>query len=231
MIKVDLHTHTGEDPEDGLAYPATALIDKAAALGFGALSVTLHGAVLEDERVFEYARGKGVLLVRGVEWESPRGDVLLFNASQREYERLRTLDDLRALRRERGGDVLVVAPHPYFFKHSLHRWLDRYIDVFDAIEYCHLHFPWLNLNRKALRVAAAHGKPLVATSDAHNLWMFGRHYALVDAEPTIPSLFAAIRAGRVERRSPPETIWNMVRMFVGDPLLERKPGRITRSFE
>jgi predicted metal-dependent phosphoesterase TrpH len=230
MIKVDLHTHTGEDPEDGLPDPATTLIDKAAALGFGALSVTLHGAVLEDERVFEYARGKGVLLVRGVEWESPHGDVLLYNISQREYEQLRTLDDLQTLRRERGDNVLMIAPHPYFFKHSLHRWFERYIDVFDAVEYCHLHFTWLDPNRKALRIAAEYGKPVVATSDTHNLWMFGEHYALVDAEPTLPSLFAAIRAGRVERHSPPETIGKAVRMIVTDPLFHRKPGRITRSF-
>jgi predicted metal-dependent phosphoesterase TrpH len=231
MIKVDLHTHAGEDPEDGLPDPATALIDKAAALGFGAVAVTLHGAVLDDERVFEYARGKGVLLVRGVEWKSPHGDVLLYNVSQREYERLRTLDDLRTLRRERGDDVLMIAPHPYFFKHSLHRWFERYIDVFDAVEYCHLHFSWLNPNHKALRVASAHGKPVVATSDTHNLWMFGQHYTLVDAEPTVSALFAAIRAGRIERCSPPETIWDAVRMIVTDRLLHRKPGRIIRSFE
>jgi hypothetical protein len=60
--------------------------------------------------------------------------------------------------------------------------------------------------------------------------MFGEHYALVDAEPTLPSLFAAIRAGRVERHSPPETIGKAVRMIVTDPLFHRKPGRITRSF-
>jgi len=230
MIKVDLHTHAGEDPEDGLAYPATALIDKAAALGFGALAVTLHGAVLEDERVFEYARHKGVLLVRGVEWESPQGDVLLYNVSQQELERLRTLDDLRRLRRDRNGDVLVIAAHPYFVWHSLHRRLERYVDLFDAIEYCHLHFPWLNFNRKALRVAARYNKPLVATSDAHNLWMFGEHYTLVDAEPTVPSLFEAIRNGRLQRHSPPQTLWRAARMLVTDPLLERRPGRITRSF-
>ncbi len=231
MIKVDLHMHSGEDPEDGLPYPATALIDKAVALGFSAIAITLHGAVIEDQRVFAYARDRGLLLISGVEWESPYGDVLLFNVSRREYERLRTLDDLRSLRRERGDEILTIAPHPFFFKHSLHRHLERNIELFDAIEYCHLHFPWLNLNRQAERVAARTGKPLVATSDAHNLWMFGNHYTLVDAEPTIPSLFAAIRAGRVEQHSPPETIGNCWRMFISDRLLRRKPGRIIRSFD
>ena len=48
MIKVDLHMHSGEDPEDGLRYPATALVDKAVQLGFGAIAITLHSEVLED---------------------------------------------------------------------------------------------------------------------------------------------------------------------------------------
>ncbi|MCX7885703.1 MAG: PHP domain-containing protein [Verrucomicrobiae bacterium] len=231
MIKVDLHTHSGEDPEDGLAYPASALVDRAVALGFGALSVTLHNAVLEDPRLFDYARQRGLLLVRGVEWQSPRGDVLLYNVSQREFERLQTLDDLRFLRRERGNGVLIVAAHPYFIRHSLHRWTERYIEVFDAIEYSHMHFPWLNLNRKAVQVAARYGKPVVANSDAHNLWMFGQHYTLVDADATVESLFAGIRAGRLQLHSPPVNLWFLFRSLVADPLLMRRPGRIIRSFE
>jgi len=63
MIKVDLHMHTGEDPHDGLRYPATALIDRAVELGFAAIAVTLHGKVLDDPRVFAYARERGLLKV------------------------------------------------------------------------------------------------------------------------------------------------------------------------
>ena len=76
MIKIDLHMHSGEDPHDGLAYPATALIDRAAELGYGAIAITLHKKVLEDERCFEYARQKGVLLIRAVEWNIQTVDVL-----------------------------------------------------------------------------------------------------------------------------------------------------------
>ena len=53
MIKVDLHMHSGEDPADGLRYPATALIDRAVELGYDAIAITLHGRVIADERVFE----------------------------------------------------------------------------------------------------------------------------------------------------------------------------------
>src|SRR2546422_5261471 len=105
MIKVDLHMHSGEDPEDGLHYPATALLDKAAELGFAAIAITLHGKVLEDERLFEYARRKSVLLIRAVEWNLQKVDVLLYNVAQRQVERIHTFEDLRAFKRERGDDV------------------------------------------------------------------------------------------------------------------------------
>jgi predicted metal-dependent phosphoesterase TrpH len=230
MIKIDLHMHSGEDPSDGLRYPATALIDKAAELGFGAIAVTLHNRVLEDERVFDYARQKGLLLIRGAEWGPDCGDVLLYNVTQRELDRLHTLADLRAFRRDRGDDLLVIAAHPYFFKHSLHRHFERNLDLFDAVEYCHLHFPWLNLNRRGVRIAEQNGKAVVATSDAHNLWMFGDYYTLVDAEPTQESIFRAIREHRVQLHSPHNTIWDCLRMLVVDPILERSPGTTVESF-
>ncbi len=231
MIKVDLHMHSGEDPEDGLRYPATALIDKAAELGFGAIAITLHGKVLEDERVFAYAQRKGLLLIRAVEWQIRRRDVLLYNITQREAATLRTFDDLRAYKRERGDGLLVLAPHPYYFKHSLGNALERNIDLFDALEFSQLHFSWFDaFNQRAARIAQKHGKPIVANSDTHNLWMFGRHYTLVDAEPTIPSIFRAIREGRIQWRSPHISVWECLRMFVVDPLRQRQCGQTVNSF-
>ena len=231
MIKVDLHMHSGEDPKDGLRYPATALVDKAVDLGFGAIAITLHEKVLEDERVFAYAREKGLLMIRSVEWKILGRDVLLYNITQREAETLRTFDDLRAFKRERGEDLLIVAAHPYYPKgHSLGRYFVRHIDLFDAVEYAQIHLPWFDgFNQRALRVAREHNKPVIANSDTHNLWMFGRHYTMVDAEPTIPSIFRAIREGRVQWTSPDVTVWDCLRMFLFDPLLERDRGGKTMS--
>lgn len=232
MIKIDLHMHSGEDPYDGLPYPATALIDKAVALGYGAIAITLHGKVLDDERVFGYARQRGLLLLRAVEWEIEGADVLLYNVTQPEVEALETFADLRAFKHARGDDLLIVAPHPFFpIGRSLRHHLERHIDLFDAIEYAQLHLPWLNYNEPAGRVAARHGKPLVANSDAHHLWMFGRHYSFVDAAPEPRAIFQAIKAGRVEWHSPPVTVWQCLRMFVFDPLLVRRPGATVNSFE
>jgi predicted metal-dependent phosphoesterase TrpH len=231
MIKVDLHMHAGEDPEDGLRYPATALLDKAAALGFGAIAVTLHNKVLEDKRLFDFARAKGLLLIPAVEWNIQRRDVLLYNVTQRDVEHIETFKDLRAFKQQRGDDLLIIAPHPYYPKgHCLGRELDRNIDLFDAIEYSQIHLPWFNPSNRAVRTAARHHLPVVANSDAHNLWMFGRHYTLVDAEPTVPSIFCAIREGRVQWHSPHVTFRECLRIFLFDPL-QRRPGKLVNSFD
>jgi predicted metal-dependent phosphoesterase TrpH len=231
MIKVDLHMHTGEDPKDGLPYKATELIDKAAALEFGAIAITLHGAVLEDRRYFDYASEKGVLLIPAVEWRINHRDVLLYNVSQRDAELIRSFGDLRAMRKERGNDLLVIAPHPHFpVGHSLREEVGPNMDVFDAIEHSQVHLPWLNFNKQALHDAREYKKPVVATSDAHALWMFGRHYSVLDAERSIPSIFRAIREGRLQWHSPPVTVWECLRMFVFDPLLMRRRGRVLESF-
>lgn len=231
MIKVDLHMHAGEDPEDGLRYPATALLEKAAALGFAAIAITLHNKVLDDKRIFEFARAKGVLLIPAVEWNIQGRDVLLYNVTQRDVDRIETFDDLREFKRERGTDLLIIAPHPYYPKgHCLGRELDRNIDLFDAIEYSQIHLPWLNPSARAARTAAQHHRPIVANSDAHNLWMFGRHYTLVDAEPTVPSIFRAVREGRLQWHSPHVTVRECFRMFIFDPR-RRRPGQTVNSFD
>jgi predicted metal-dependent phosphoesterase TrpH len=231
MIKIDLHMHTGDDPWDGLSYTATALIDRAVELGFGAIAITLHEKVLDDERVFEYARKKGLLLIRSAEWIIQGKDVLLFNVTQAEVEKVRTFEDLRAFKKAKGDDLLVIAPHPFFpVSSSVQKYLEQYIELFDAIEHAQVHLPWLNYNKRAVEVANQHHKPVVANSDTHNLWMFGRHYSMVDAEPTVPSVFRAIKEGRVEWHSPPVTVWECFRFFVFDPLLYRKKGRVVPSF-
>lgn len=230
MIKVDFHMHTGEDPYDGLRYPATALIDKAVALEFGAIAITLHDRVLDDSRIFDYARARGLLLIPAAEWTIEGVDVLMINVTQAEVERVKTFADLRALRDARGESLLTIAPHPYYpIGHSLKHHLERHIELFDAIEHAQVHLPWLNFNKQARRIATHYQKPMVANSDTHNLWMFGRHYTRVEAEPEILAIFRAIRANRLEWVSPPITIWECLKMFLFDPM-KRRPGEQVWSF-
>jgi predicted metal-dependent phosphoesterase TrpH len=56
----------------------------------------------------------------------------------------------------------------------------------------------INPNLRAARWARQHGKPMVASSDAHELGTIGRNPSTVEADELTPgAIFRAIRAGRV----------------------------------
>ena len=57
---------------------------------------------------------------------------ILYNTQEAKWAPgIKTFDDLRAYRRERGDDLLVIAPHPFYPKsHCLGRELEKNIDLF-----------------------------------------------------------------------------------------------------
>jgi predicted metal-dependent phosphoesterase TrpH len=196
MLKVDLHTHTSDDPLDRIPYSTCELIDRAAALGYDALAITLHDRQLDVVPLASYAAERGVVLIPGIERTIDGRHVLLLNFSSA-AEEVGSFDDIARLKAREDG--LVVAPHPYFpATHSLFHLLTRYADLFDAVEYNAMYAPGLNFNRPAVRWAQAHGKPLVGNSDVHRLPQLGATWSLVDADRDPPSICRAIRAGRVQ---------------------------------
>ena len=55
----------------------------------------------------------------------------------------------------------------------------------------------------AVRTAARYGKPMVCTSDCHELAKFGAAYSLIDAERDAGAIIEAVKAGRVEIAAAP----------------------------
>ena len=216
-LKVDFHIHTREDPEDFLDHSALELLHRAKALGFHALSITLHSQVLMEPSVADAARELGLLLIPGAEMRLEGCDVLVLNISPEEAAGLRTLDDLADLRKRRGDSVLIIAPHPFFvISGSIGKQrLLKYIDLFDAIEISHFHTSWFNRNRPAIRIAKQFQKPLVATSDAHRLDGFGQHYSLVQTptDASAEAIFEAIRGDCIRLISPPLSTVKLVRLL------------------
>jgi predicted metal-dependent phosphoesterase TrpH len=201
MLKVELHTHTADDPVDRIPHTTRELIRHAAALGFDALAITLHERQLDLRPHLEYARERGITLIPGIERTIEGRHVLLLNFA-RGTEDVRTFDDLRALRRREPG--LVVAPHP-FFPATMCLWglLERHADLFDAVERNAMFLRGMDFNRRAERFAARHGKPMVGNGDVHRLGQMGTTYSLVEAEPDPDAICAAIAAGRVRVVSRP----------------------------
>jgi predicted metal-dependent phosphoesterase TrpH len=224
VLKVDLHLHTADDPLDRISYSTPQLIDRAAALGFDALAITLHDRQLEDPRVSGYARERGILLIPGVERTIRGRHVLLLNFAADAVARVRSLDDLAALRA--SGDGLVIAPHPFFPDRScVGSALDAYADVFDGVEWSYFWTRGLNFNRRAERWARARGKVVVGNSDLHDLRAFGRTYSLVDAPRDVPAICAAIRAGRVQLRTSPVPVFELADVFLRMQLRSRRAAR------
>jgi len=228
-IKVDLHIHTLDDPKDVIDYSAHQLLERARALGFGVLAITLHDAVFDRQEVFADAAAMGILLIPAAEVRLCGADVIVLNVTADEIAALNNFDDLRQLRARRGMSIFTIAPHPFYvLGGSIGPRLLEEIDCFDAIELCHFHKGLLNPNRRAAKVAARFGKPLIATSDAHRLHAFGRHYTSIPrpAALTAENVFAALRKGPLRLTSPPASIVDLASaiyfIFLAHPFRRRQ---------
>jgi predicted metal-dependent phosphoesterase TrpH len=212
-IKIDLHIHTLDDPKDAVDFSAHQLLERARSFGFRVLAITLHDAVFDRKEVFADAEAMGILLISAVEVRLMGADVIVLNVTAEEIAQLKTFDDLRGLRARRGNSIFTIVPHPFYvFGGSIGSRLLAEIDCFDAIEYCHFHIGPFNPNRRATRAASRFGKPLIATSDAHRLHAFGRHYTSMPKPPalTVENVFAGLRSGPLRLTSPPSTVPDFV---------------------
>ena len=211
MLKVELHAHTDEDEADLITHTTRQLIDHAADLGFDALAVTLHDRYFEPSLHATDAQRRGVTLLSGIERTIEGKHVLLVNFPA-DAARVRTFADVTALKAKCGG--LVVAPHPFFpVPSALRGVLDQQLPLIDAVEVNAMFTPWIDFNARAIKWARAHGKPLVGNTDLHLLEQMGTTYSLVDAERSPDAICAAIRAGRVEVRCQPLSLFRAATTF------------------
>ncbi len=229
-IKLDLHMHTLDDTKDALDYSAHQLLERAKALGIEVIAITLHDAVFQRAEVFADAAAMGILLVPAAEMRLHGADIVLLNVTPAEAASLHDFDDVRRLQEMRGDSLFTFAPHPFYIIGGSigGERLIANIDCFDAIEVCHFHKGWFDRNRPARKVAARFGKPLLATSDSHQLSAFGAHYTSIPRPPelTAANIFAALRAGDGRLTSPPCTLLDLVKtmyfIFVQHPMQQRR---------
>jgi len=206
MLKTELHIHTSGDPHDHIPYSTTDLIDRAAALGYDVLAITLHDCWFDVRDVAEYARARGITLIAGVERTIEHKHVLLLNFDAA-AERVNSFHELAQLRRTQPAG-LVIAPHPYYpARCCLGHLLERHADLFDAVELNAFYTAQIDhFNRRAVNWAKRVGKSIVANADVHRLKQLGRTFSLVDAAPEPNAICEAIRAGRVEIQTQPLSI-------------------------
>jgi predicted metal-dependent phosphoesterase TrpH len=208
-LKFDFHMHTLDDPQDHHVYHTVyELLDKAAALRYGALAITLHTRQFESDAAARYARERGILLIPGVEQDVEGCHVLLINFPKARSEAVRTFADLARLKedmaREGGRETLVIAPHPFFPSGvALKEKFWKHRDLFDAVEISGFYHAKWNPNREAVQAAAKLGLPLVGNSDTHTLEQFGKTWTETDCPQDVDSILKAVKAGRTEVKGQP----------------------------
>lgn len=201
MLKTDLHLHSSEDPEDTfIRYSAKDLVRYCAKLRFDVIALTLHNRVHYPRELVDFAKKKGITMIKGCEVTLEGAHVLVYNIDDTERKQLKTFDDLAQVR----DHALIVAPHPYFIVGScMGNKLVQYIDSFDGVEYSHFYCKHLNRNHKAVEVAEKYHKALLGNSDAHHLETINTTFSRIDADATRDSVFEAIRKRKVEVCSTP----------------------------
>jgi predicted metal-dependent phosphoesterase TrpH len=179
-------------------------VDRAAALDYKAVAITVHDRQVDVTRLAAYGRERGVVVIPGIERTICGKHVLMLNFPAC-AERVASFEELAQLRARTRG--LVVAPHPFYPAPScLRGLLDRYRDLFDAVELNAFYTRWIDFNQPALAWAKAHGKPVVGNADVHRLSQLGRTFSVIDAPPDAEAICDAIRAGRVEVRTEPLSV-------------------------
>src|SRR5436305_1810261 len=192
--------------------------------------------VCRQREVYADGTEKGILIIPVEEMRLQGADVIVLNVAGEEMAELKSFDDLRRLRTQRGDSIFTIAPHPFYrLGGSIGSRLFREIDCFDAIEFCHFHVGLFNPNRRAKRVASRFGKPLIATSDAHRLHAFGRHYTSIPKPSalTAENVFAALRSGPLRLTSPACSLTDLMSaiyfVFLAHPFRVRRKLAASRG--
>lgn len=214
MLKANLHMHTKDDPKDHLEYSTYNIVDHAYELGFNVLSLTCHQTFVYKKEYTEYAKRKGILLIPGIELLVEKKHIVVLNCDK-ESEKVKTFEDLKKYKIQRP-QIFILAPHPFVFsKKSLGDKLIKNIDIFDAVEESIYSNDIFNFNKKAIDVARKYNKPIIATSDTHQLKDLKRGYVLINTKnKIIPDILLALKKRDFEKRINPMGLWAMLEVRV-----------------
>src|SRR5262249_61931848 len=100
-------------PRVGGPYSTGEWTERAAALGYDALAITLHARQLDLTPFQPLAARRGVTLIPGIERTIEGKHVLLLNFSARATAAITSFDGLARLREDEARG-LVVPPHPFY---------------------------------------------------------------------------------------------------------------------
>jgi predicted metal-dependent phosphoesterase TrpH len=193
-MKCDLHVHTNYSFDSNTS--PKEIVDKAIKEGVNCIAITDHGEIKGALEAMEYAKGKPILIIPGIEVKSKEGDILGLNVKEKIPNKLSARETIRRIK-EQGG--FVVIPHPFGLFCKFRGNLKELIKEIDAIEVLNASI-FGNGNEIAKKIAKENNLPFTVGTDSHFPNFIGKCYLEIPGENlSIEEVFEKIkkREGKV----------------------------------
>jgi predicted metal-dependent phosphoesterase TrpH len=199
LILADFHMHT--DRSHDCATPPEEVVQRAIAMGLGAIAVTDHNTIAGGLAARAYVEEQGLDLhvVVGSEVKTATGEVIGLYLEQEIPRGMLFADTVEAIRAQ-GGVVYI--PHPFDRLHAVADpvLLARLADQIDVLEIYNARLYRESFNREAERFADRHDLLRGAGSDAHVPEGIGTGAIRLPRFADPASLLVSLGAGQVVRR-------------------------------
>jgi hypothetical protein len=194
-MKCDLHVHSYAS-YDSISSPKS-IIKEAVKKGINCLAITDHGEVKAYNELKRIADRENILIVKGIEVKSKKGDIIGLNIKERIPEGLSVQETIKRIKKQEG---FIVIPHPFFKYYKFQENLKNILDKIDAIEILNSAISE-KANKEAFKFVRDNNFPFTAGSDAHSSFFVGRTYLEVPGDNlSIKEIFNLIKTRNVKAK-------------------------------
>jgi len=179
-MKADLHIHTNFS-YDGLPSPKE-VVEAALLKKIDCIAICDHGEIKGAIEAVNFAKGKPILVIPGIEVKSREGDILGLNLKEKipdHFSAKETIEKIIKL----GG--LPVIAHPFDFFLYFKR-IENFVSFFQergvAIEVLNASLFFNFSNFEAQEFAKKYNLPFTAGSDSHSTEFIGKAYLEIPGE-------------------------------------------------
>lgn len=189
MLRLDLHVHSAASRDAKGTLREIALAAKAR--GLDGFAITDHNVLPDLDELQKVQSETGLLIIPGAEWSTIEGHLLAIGSTLKLEKDLAMADAIAAIH-SAGG--LAIPSHPLRLLTGAGPSVLEKLDI-TLVEGRNGRDRKL-VQDNTMALADQLGLGTVGGTDAHWITDVGTAFTMVDAEPTLPAVMAALRAGK-----------------------------------